>query len=270
LTRILSAAAALSLLATVAVAQPSPGPQPLPIPQTVAAPRDIPYPGIMRLEVDATDLAQRIFRVRQTIPVSQAGPMTLLYPEWLPGNHAPRGAVDKVAGLVIRANGRTLAWTRDPVEVFAFHLEVPPGAASLEIEFQFLSPTAPDQGRVIVTPDMLNLQWEDVALYPAGHFTRRIMVEPAVRLPAGFSHASALEVQAAQGGLTRFKPVSFETLVDSPMFAGRYFRTIDLDPGGRRPPVRLNVMADRPELLSTRPTGCSAPASSTATTSCWP
>jgi predicted metalloprotease with PDZ domain len=207
----------------------------------------------MGLEVDATDLERRIFRVRQTIPVAQPGPVTLLYPQWLPGNHAPRGQVDRLAGLVIRANGQVVPWTRDAGDVFAFHVEVPAGAAVLEAEFQFLTPTASDQGRVLVTPDMLNLQWEDVALYPAGYFTRRIMVEPSVRLPPGFSQASALEVKATEASLVRFRPVSFETLVDSPIFAGRYFKTFDLDPGGRRAPVRLNVMADSPEQLQATP-----------------
>src|SRR5690606_18523739 len=100
------AAIALALLTTTAAgAQPSPGPQPLPLPQPIPAPRDVAYPGVMRLEVDATDTARRIFRVRQTIPLAAAGRTTLLYPAWLPGNHAPRGPLDKLSGLVIRAGG---------------------------------------------------------------------------------------------------------------------------------------------------------------------
>ncbi len=156
-------AAALLLTTTSAKAQNSAGPQPTALPPAVAAPQDAPYPGVIRLAVDATDLDRRIFRVRQTIPVARAGPFTLLYPAWLPGNHAPRGPLDKLAGLTIRAGGRTLDWVRDPVNVFAFHLDVPQGAAALEVEFQFVSPTAADQGRVVMTPEMLNLQWNAVA-----------------------------------------------------------------------------------------------------------
>lgn len=251
--RVLLAVSALVTFAGPVLAQPSEGPQPAPMPAPIAQPRDVAYPGTMRVEVDATDLAQRIFRVKQQIPVAQAGRMTLLYPEWLPGNHAPRGMVERVAGLVFRANGQVLPWTRDPVDVYAFHIDVPQGATTVEAEFQFLTPTTGDQGRILVTPDMMNLQWEDVSLYPAGYYTRRIMVEPSVRFPTGFSHASALEPTTTENGLTRFKPVTYETLVDSPMFAGRYFKTFDLDPGGKRPPVRLNIMADKPEMLEATP-----------------
>jgi predicted metalloprotease with PDZ domain len=247
------AAVALALLTTTAAAaQPSPGPQPLPLPQPIPAPQDLAYPGVMRLEVDATDNTRRIFRVRQTIPLAAAGRTTLLYPAWLPGNHAPRGPLDKLSGLVIRAGGQVLPWTRDPVDPYAFHVDAPQGATALDLEFQFVSPTAANQGRVVVTPEMLNLQWNAVALYPAGYFTRRIMVEPSVRLPEGWKFGVALDTAGEAGGVTRFQPVDFETLVDSPMFAGLHFRQLDLDPGGRSP-VRLNIVADRPDLLEARP-----------------
>jgi predicted metalloprotease with PDZ domain len=230
----------------------SAGPQPTPMPPEIAAPRDVAYPGIIRLEVDASDTQRRIIHVKQTIPVARPGRTTLLYPQWLPGNHAPRGPIEKVAGLVIRADGKVIPWTRDPIQVYAFHVDVPTGAQELQVEFQYLSPTAPNQGRVVVTPEMLNLQWNAVALYPAGHFTRRIMVEPSVKLPTGWTYALALEAAGQQGDVVRFKPVDFETLVDSPMFAGRYGKVVDLDPGGKIP-VRLNMFADTPDELEAKP-----------------
>ncbi len=156
--------------------------------------------------------------------------------------------MEKLAGLVIRANGKVVPWVRDPVEVYAFHVDVPQGAKSLDIAFQFTSATATDQGRVVMTPEMLNLQWFSVALYPAGYFARRIPIDASVRLPDGWTFGTALDVAASADGVTRFKQVPFETLVDSPLFAGRYVRQIDLDPGAPVP-VRMNVAADRPELL---------------------
>lgn len=244
----LFAVASLLTLATAAQAQTSPGPQPYPLPAPIAAPRDVPYPGVLKLDVDATDTERRIFTVHETIPISGPGPVTLLYPQWVPGGHSPRNPLDKVAGLVIRAGGQVLPWTRDPVEVYAFHVTPPAGATSLEVEFQFLSPTAPDQGRVQVTPEMTNPEWISLALYPAGYFTRQIQVEPSLKLPAGWGYGTALETAARDGDTVRFKPVNFDVLLDSPVFAGRYYRQIDLDPGGRSP-VRLNIVADRPELL---------------------
>ncbi|MET0275026.1 MAG: peptidase M61 [Phenylobacterium sp.] len=240
------------LLALPAAAQPSEGPQPLPMPAPIAEPRDVPYPGTLKLEVDATDLERRIFRVRQTIPLAGPGPVTLLYPQWVPGGHSPRNPMYAVGGLVIRAGGQVIPWTRDPVQVFAFHVTPPAGATSLDVEFQYLSPTASDQGRVVMTPEMLNAQWISLAMYPAGYFTRQIPIDAAIRLPAGWGYGTALETAATEEGLTRFKTVSFETLLDSPMFAGRYFKRYELDTSGKSP-VRLNIVADRPELLAATP-----------------
>ncbi len=130
-------------------------PTALPVNDATPAPLDAPYPGgTIRLEVDATDTVQRIFHVKETIPVAQAGPMTLLMPQWLPGNHAPRGQIEKLAGLTITADSKSINWVRDPLNVYAFNIDVPQGATSIVAQFQFLSATQPNQGRVVVTaPD---------------------------------------------------------------------------------------------------------------------
>lgn len=214
----------------------------------IPAPRDVAYPGTVTLAVDATDVTRGIFRVSETLPVAGPGPLTLLYPEWLPGNHSPRGQIDKVAGLTITAGGRPLPWLRDPVNVFAYHVDVPAGVSSLDIRFQFVSPVATAQGRVVATPVMLNLQWNAVALYPAGYNTARIPFAASVTLPDGWKQASGLDVKSTTGATTTFETTDFTTLVDSPMFAGKYFRQIDLDPGARVP-FRLSMIADRPDQL---------------------
>jgi predicted metalloprotease with PDZ domain len=243
----LLSAAALLLAAGPALSQ-SAGPQPAPAAAAVAQPRDLPYPGVLKLSVDATDLDRRIFRVRETVPVAAAGPFTLLFPKWLPGNHSATGQLDKFAGLIVTANGRRLDWVRDPVEVAAFHIDVPQGVTSLDLEFQYVSPTDADQGRIVVTPEMMNVQWNNMALYPAGYFTRQVRIEAQIKLPAGWGYGTALETASTADGLINFKPVGFDTLVDSPMFAGRWFKKVDLDPGGRSR-VTLNIMADEPGLL---------------------
>ncbi len=239
------------LLAVPAAAQdarvPISAPQPLQIVSTIPAARDVAYPGTMQLAVDATDIDQHVFRVRQTIPVAAAGRMTLLFPQWLPGKHAPRGEIEKLAGLVIRAGGRELMWKRDPVDIFAFHVDVPAGVAALDVSFQFVGATQPDQGRVAVTREMLNLQFEMVSLYPAGYFTRRIPVSASVTYPAGWQAATALRPVAgtsASGNTVTYQTVSYETLQDSPVFAGKYFRKDDLGLG-----VTLNTVADDPKEL---------------------
>ncbi|MGN7727168.1 M61 family metallopeptidase [Luteimonas sp. 22616] len=217
----------------------------------VPPPADVAYPGTVTIDVDATDTAQRIFRVKQTMPV-QAGPLTLLFPAWLPGNHAASGPIDKIAGLEITANGQRLDWKRDPLDVFAFHVEVPQGVSSLSMQYQYLTPTGRDQGRVVMTPNMLNLQWNAVVLYPAGHYASRIQYAASVKYPAGFQAASALDVAGRAGDTVQYRPVSLDILVDSPVYAGRYFKTIDLAPGAKVP-VRLNVVADAAKYLEAKP-----------------
>jgi predicted metalloprotease with PDZ domain len=218
-------------------------------PPLTAEPRDVPYSGVITLAVDASDVARGIFRVRERIPVAQAGPLTLLYPEWLPGKHAPRGAINLLSGIEIRAGGELLPWRRDPVNVYAFHVDVPAGTSALDLAFQFVSPTQANQGRVVVTREMLNLQWEVALLYPAGHYASRIRFTPSVKLPEGWRFATALDGAATSGDTARFAETDLETLVDSPLFAGRHYRLVDLDPGAARP-VRLNLFADRADQLA--------------------
>ena len=251
-------AASLLVLASLgppAVAQQAAAPAPAvagpalpialpPLPQV----QDAPWPGVVRLQVDATDLNRRIFDVTETIPVERAGPLVLFFPEWLPGNHGPVGPIAQLAGLEITANGQRVEWVRDTLHPFAFHLEVPQGATEITARFQHLSPTTGSQGRVTMTAEMLNIQWEKMLLYPAGRWSRNITVQPSVTLPDGWRFGTALEPETASGAVTTFRPVNLEVLVDSPMFAGVHYRQIDLDPGGRSP-VRANIVADKPESL---------------------
>ena len=217
----------------------------------VPAPQDVPFQGTLKISVDATDLAHRVFRVHEVVP-AQPGPLILLYPQWLPGNHSPSGPIDKLAGLVVTANGKTLTWKRDPLNVYAFHIEVPQGASSVEVAFEYLSAQNNREGRVVMTPEMLNLQWNANTLYPAGYFSRQIMAEPSVKFPAGWQFGSALEVASHDGDTVNFKPISYNNLVDSPIYAGKYFKRVDLDPGAKTP-VHMDIVADAAKYLEITP-----------------
>ena len=249
--RLLPVLCALALSSPLAFAQDAPPPPMLSA--QVPAPADAPYaPGAIQLQVDATDLSQRIFRMRETIPAT-AGTLTLLFPQWLPGNHSDSGPIDKLAGLTFTAGGKQLAWTRDPLNVYAFHVEVPQGATSVVAEYQYLTSTDSSQGRVVMTPSMLNLQWNAAVLYPAGHYARRIDYTASVTYPAGWQAYSALDVDRKDGDTVHYRTVPLDILVDSPVYAGRYFRTIDLTPAGAKVPVRLDVIADAAKFLETKP-----------------
>lgn len=239
----------VSVMAGAASAQTSsPGPQPAPLPPAIPVPQDIAYPGgTIQLSVDATQPAQGIMRVHETIPVAKSGPLTLYYPSWLPGNHKASGPINKLAGLTFHAGGQVVPWRRDTIDVYAFHIDVPQGAREVTADFQYLSPVESREGRVVSTDVIVNLEWNAVVLYPAGYFARRIPVQAEVKLPSGWGIGTALE-----GDNGRFKTTTLETLIDSPLLAGKYFSRVDIDPGAKVP-VHLDIVADRPNQLKITP-----------------
>ena len=251
MTRISGRIAAL-LLAVAPIALPAQdaAQEAVPVSAGIPAAQDKPWPGgTISLDIDASDIRRGVFRVTQTIPVVPGtGSLTLLYPEWLPGHHAPRGQLANLADLKFQAGGKALNWRRDALEVHAFHVDVPPGSAEVTATFVYTSPLQPSEGRIVMTPEMLNLQWESMSLYPAGHYVRRIRVKPSVTFPLGWTAATALDGKQVNGDRVTWAEVDYETLVDSPIFAGQYFRRWDL--GGN---VALNVVADSPEQLDAKP-----------------
>lgn len=245
----------LFLAAVPLFAQPIRQPQPAPLPPPIVAPQNRPYPGVIRLQTDITDVQDRVVQVREIIPV-KPGEVTLLYPEWIPGNHAPTGPISKLAGLVITANGKRLPWVRDRVNVYAFHVQVPPAVSEIDVKFQFLARMRPhegDGGRISFTSQMIDLSWNTVALYPAGYFSRDINFSPSIKLPDGWHFATALTTLSHNGDLVRFKTVPFNTLVDSPLYAGVNYKRLDLSTGPKNQ-VFLDVFADSPSDLKITPT----------------
>ena len=216
----------------------------------VPPPQDTPYVGTLALHVDASDTAQGIFRVHETIPV-KAGALTLLYPQWIPGDHSPTGPIAMLVGLTLTANGKPLAWTRDKYNVYAFHLDVPADVSSIDATFQYLSGRTDSEGFEI-TDRMMDMEWSKASLYPAGYFSRGITVASSVTLPHGWQLGTALETASQSGDTVTFKPVTFNNLVDSPIYAGQYFKRVDLNPGGETP-VHLDIVADAPKYLEMTP-----------------
>jgi predicted metalloprotease with PDZ domain len=239
--------ALLASAAAIPVHAENSKPQPAPYVDTIPAPKDVPYPGAMTLDINATDTTRGIFTTHETLDVAQSGDTVLLFPEWLPGNHSPSGQLDKLAGLHIKAGGKELAWTRDPVHVFAFHIDVPQGAKKLDIDLQFISATQPSQGSVVMAADMLRLEWNSMSLYPAGYFTRQIPVKAVVKYPAGWDASSGLPSKA-EGSTYTYEPTNYEILVDSPVLAGRYHKAFELSPR-----VTLDTYADTPDQLAATP-----------------
>lgn len=241
---------ALALASSLpAQAGPNSAPVAAAVTRAVPEPQDRPYPGTMTLDIDASDTARGLFKVTQTVPVAPGTTrLTLLYPQWLPGNHAPTGPITQLVDLHFTAGGKALVWKRDPVELHAFHVDLPEGTREVTARFLHTSPLQDSEGRVTMTPDMLNLQWEKASLYPAGHYVRQIRVKPTLTLPQGWTAATALDGPSQSGARLTWAETDYETLVDSPLFAGRNARKWDL---GNR--VTLNLVADKPEQLEAKP-----------------
>ncbi len=242
------AALCIALTAT-AHAQSSPGPQPVPLPAPIAAPADTPYPGTISLLVNVTNVSDRILNVHETIPI-KGRDITLLYPEWLPGTHSPSDPAGELAGLVVTANGKRIAWERDRVNMYAFHLEAPKDATTLDVNFQFLAPMDPKRGRI--SEKFADVTWNSGLLYPAGYFSRDIKFETTIRLPEAWQFACALEVKSQNGNLIQFKDTTLNTLIDSPLYAGAHFKRVDLSTGPDNQ-VFLDVFADKPADLEITP-----------------
>jgi predicted metalloprotease with PDZ domain len=179
-------------------------------------------PGPVALTVQLPRPSQQIFDVHEVMPV-KPGALTLYYPKWIPGDHAPDGPIEDMMGLEITAGGKRIAWQRDEVDMFAFHLTVPAGVDRIEVRFQF-----PASDRI--TPHLMGLAWNVAALYYAGYPTKTQLYQPTIVIPDGWGYASALKTRERRGGRITFKPVPFNTLVDSPVIAGEYFREIDVTP----------------------------------------
>jgi predicted metalloprotease with PDZ domain len=245
---IIGVGASAALLA--ASAAPAAGPLMQPAPAPLAAPLDRAFPGKLTLAVDASDTQHRVVHVEEHISgVSRQS--VLLFPKWLPGNHSHTGPIERLTGLRISSHGAPLGWQRDPLDVYAFHL-LPTGAAALtelDVAFDYLSPTEAAIDPVEMSPDLAVLDWNELLLYPAGYYARRIPVSASLKLPAGWQHASALETESTHEDRVQFKATDLETLMDSPIYAGRHAAHFDLNPGGGTP-VRMNVFADRPGQLA--------------------
>jgi predicted metalloprotease with PDZ domain len=208
-----------------------------------------PESGTFRLAVDATEAPRKILHARLEIPVSP-GPLTLVYPEWIPGEHMPSGPIINLAGLRFSAGGKDLAWRRDLVDMYAFQLQIPAGASSLDVALDYL-PVAADtrfSSGSSTSEAVAVVNWNQLVLYPKGARPPALECRASLRLPAQWRFATALPVEKTSGDEVDFAPASLETLVDSPVLLGRHFRKIDLSPG-QTPPHEVDMAADSEAAL---------------------
>ena len=207
-------------------------------------------PGAITLAVDATEAPRNLLHAKLVVPVSP-GSVTLFYPEWIPGEHGPTGPIADLAGLRITANGKPLAWRRDDVDMYAFHVEVPQGASALEITLDCLGEVKEEgfSSAASATQELAMISWNQVLLYPKGKPPRELTYAASLRLPSGWKFATPLEVASQTGDTVEFKPVTLNFLIDSPVLSGAHFRVVPLA-AEITPPHRLDLAADSEAALA--------------------
>jgi predicted metalloprotease with PDZ domain len=207
----------------------------------------------IRLYVDATEAPRKLLHARMTIP-ARPGPLTLVYPKWIPGEHGPTGPIVNVGGQSFRVGGKTVEWKRDLSDMYAFHLDVPAGASEVEAQLDFLGPASTEgfSSTASQTPQLAVISWNQLLLYPQGVKSDDARFIATLKLPKGWKFATSLPAAPLAGRVSddeiQFQAVSLTTLVDSPVLAGAFLRREELAPD-----TYLNVAADSAAALEMTP-----------------
>jgi predicted metalloprotease with PDZ domain len=203
----------------------------------------------IQLSVDLSDAPRNIFHSRLKIP-AKPGPLTLVYPKWIPGNHRPSGPIANVTGLRMEADGKLLTWERDPIDMYAFHVDVPAGVNELQVSFDTITNDgSAGASGPSATTKVLDLNWNQVVLYPQGASSDEVQVAASVLMPApGWKFGTALPWLGTHpsGGyvVSSFMPVSLTMLVDSPLIAGEHYRRIELTKPGEAPAHVIDLVSE--------------------------
>ena len=207
----------------------------------------------IQLTVDASQAPLKTLVTRMTLPV-HPGPLTLLYPKWIPGEHEPDGPIGNLTGLTFTANGKTLPWTRDLLDVFTFHVDVPQGVSQLQATFDYIEGSSGEYtSGGSATAKLVDINWNQNLLYPAGTPAGQIMIEPHLVLPPEWQYGTALPLDKQSGNQLDFKTADLDLLVDSPVIAGEYYHAWNITPPGEPIHHELDIVADSPQALALPP-----------------
>src|SRR5580698_10722612 len=205
-------------------------------------------PPTVTLFVDASSTPRKIFHAKLKIPASP-GDLTLYYPKWIPGEHAPDGPVIDLAGLKFTASGKTLKWRRDLLDGFTIHVQVPAGESEVNAELDFLSPATLEGGFSAgssATDKLAIISWNQVLLYPKGWKSDDINYSASLKLPDGWKFGTPLPISSQSGNEIHFATVSLTTLVDSPVITGEFLKVVPL---ASDPVTEMDIAADSAAAL---------------------
>jgi predicted metalloprotease with PDZ domain len=217
----------------------------------------------IKITVDLSEAPRHLYHAEIDLPV-KPGPVTFITPQWLPGDHAPNGEANAISGVQFTANGQTLTWRRDDVNLYEFHLEIPAGVTSVHAHLDAIVNSR-------ASKQLACLEWDRLMLYPAHIPVKEIAIEPSITVPAGWGIGTALTPvgsptapppttgvdEAAHtpppgATTTHYAPTNVEQLEDSPVIAGKYFHEFPLAPEVT-PRHYIDVVSDEPEDSNLRP-----------------
>jgi predicted metalloprotease with PDZ domain len=187
---------------------------------------------VIRVHVDATELPRKL--LRSTIEFDASGDtLALLYPEWIPGIHAPRGPLQNLAGFVPRdADGTVLRWERDWSDMYRLLVLRDEGQRSkVTVDLTYITnqPSTNSTGiDAFGTRTLGIINWNTVLVAPEDIPPARLQVELELTLPQGWQAGSALAVASREGDRIRFEPVTYEQLIDRPLICGLHYREVEL------------------------------------------
>jgi len=211
----------------------------------------------IEITADLSDAPRKLLHADIDIPVS-AGSLDLISVEWVPGHHMPGGPAG-LTSVLFTANGKTLEWRRDDVDMYEYHLTVPQGVTTLHARVESIAARR-------VSQRLAALEWEALMLYPAHVPVKDISIQPSVKVPAGWGIGTALKPIGggtypvpAVGAITKFETTTVEQLEDSPVLTGLFFHEYPLAPT-ISPKHFLDVAADAPEDANLRPSVLAAAA----------
>jgi predicted metalloprotease with PDZ domain len=210
---------------------------------------------LLDVEVDARDLRRRLLHAEIRIPC-EPGPLKLWYPKWIPGTHGAEGPLQNVGGLKLQtADGTTVPWQRDDVELFRVHCVVPAGSQHVIAKLDYIcnEPAVLASGHLSYGNASVGvLNWNTCLLYPDGPSCSDTRVRLKLRLPDKWKFATALTTEGESGGVITFKDGPLVDVIDCPLIAGEHLRTIKLATGAA-PPALFHVVSESPGALELPP-----------------
>ena len=196
------------------------------------------------LVLDASTAGVGLATSTMEIPV-RPGPFTLVYPKWIPGYHAPHNPLADVSQLTVSANGQPLAWHRDTVDMYAFHVIVPRGVHSIKVQFTVLLNSATSTR---ASPNFADISWTRALFYQNDINYHHYYIKASIILPMDWGYSTALTTVRRAGERVDFDEEPLAYVGDSPLFMGRYYKNVLLWHQGSAH-MWLDIFADAPQDL---------------------